>query len=463
MKSNSKKIAAALLLAVTALHASGQELRTSYFMQTSKFRHQMNPALLDSTYFSVPLLGNINVGTTGNIGFKDFVYPLSGNTQYTQTTFMSPTVSADEFLGNLSDKNRADVYLNWNIFSYAFRAFKGLNVVEMNVRSNTNVSLPYELFEFMKTAGAKEQYDLSDIGVRSQNYVELALGHSHKIGERLTVGGKLKVLLGLAYADFSVDQLNVTMNGDEWRIQGDAELKASILSSNFTHEEADKNSADGRQRVDGLDDVGFGMPGFGLALDLGASYKVNDDLTVSAGITDLGFINWGSTKTASSKGDYTFDGFDDIYVGGTDTGSNRLGDQFEQLGDDLEEMFSVYDDGETSTSQALAATINIGAEYTLPAYRPLRFGFLYTSRLSGLYSYHQAMLSAIIRPVKVFEAALSTAVTSSGWTVGAVISLDLNHFNFYVGTDRFFGKVSKQYIPLNNLNTNVNLGMTIPL
>ena len=458
-----KKIAAGIVLSSALVPAHAQEFRTSYFMQTSNFRHQMNPALLDAPYVSFPFLGNVNVGATGNVGYKTFIYKLEGNPRYDQTTFMNPTVSADGFLGGLHDKNRADVYLNYNLFSVGFKGFKGMNLVELNLRSNTNVSLPYELFEFMKTAGEKEHYQLHDIGARSQNYLELALGHSHRINDRLTVGAKMKLLFGGAYADFRVNQLDLTLNGEEWRIQGDARLKASVLKSEFDYEATEKNAPDGRRRVKGLDDVSFGLPGFGLAFDLGASYQVMEDLKVSAGLTDLGFIHWSKTKHASSAGDYTFSGFDNIYAGSNNTGSNKLGDQFESLGDDLEEMFSVYDDGEASASQALAATLNVGAEYTLPAYRRLHFGFLYTARLHGLYSYHQAMLSATVRPVNPVELSINTTAGGTGCFFGAALSLKAKHFNFYVGADRILGKVSKQFIPLNNLNANVNLGMTFPL
>lgn len=463
MKKTYRHLAATLLLATAVAPAAAQEFRTAAFMQTNNYRHQINPAMLDEAYVGMPFFGQINVGATGNFGLKNFVYKLDGNPRYDLTTFMSPTVSAGEFLGDLHDKNRADVYVNYNIFSVGFKAFKGINLVELNLRSNTNVSLPYELFEFMKTTGAKETYHLQDIGVRSQNYLELALGHSHRINDQWTVGAKLKFLFGGAYADFSADQLDVTMNGDQWRIVGDARLKAAVLSSEFDYEDPSKNAPDGRRRVKGIDDVSFGLPGFGMGVDLGATFKVTKDLTLSAAINDLGFINWSKVKNASSRGDYTFDGFEDIYAGSNNTGGNKLGDQFETLGDDLEEMFSVYDDGEGSSSQALAATINIGAEYTLPAYRNLRFGFLYTSRLHGLYSYHQGLLSATIRPVKCLEASVNTAVSSTGCTFGAALSLRAKHYNFFIGSDRIFGKVSKEFIPLNSLNANVTMGMSFPL
>ena len=69
----------------------------------------MNPAFI-GPYVSFPFMGNINVGATGNMGYKNFIYKLEGNPLYDQTTFMSPTVSASDFLGGLHDKNRADIY-----------------------------------------------------------------------------------------------------------------------------------------------------------------------------------------------------------------------------------------------------------------------------------------------------------------------------------------------------------------
>lgn len=459
------KHTAALLLASAATSAAAQDLRSAYFMQTSVNRHQMNPALLDSAYVGVPLLNNINIGTTGNVGMADFVYK-SNRPGYDLTTFMNPEISAGEFLGNLHDKNRLDVYINYNLFSFAFQAFKGMNSVELNLKSSTNVTLPYELFEFMKETGAHEQYSIDNLGIRTQNYLELALGHSHQITDRLKVGAKMKFLIGAAYADFNVEHMDVTMNGDQWSINADAKLATALGKSNFSYDDGnDPATIDPNRggKVDGIDDYSFSLPGFGLAFDFGATYQVLDNLTVSASITDLGFISWKDVNMASSRGEYTFDGFTDIWVSGDDE-SNKIGDQFENLGDDLNRVFSIYDDGKGKKTQGLAATLNIGAEYTMPFYDKFRVGFLYTSRIHGRYSYHQGMLSAAVRPVKWFEANLNTSGSSTGWQLGGMLSFYVNKFNFYLASDRMiWGKFGKPFIPLNRANTNISLGFNIPM
>lgn len=466
MKKSLRYMAAALTMAAAILPTSAQELRTSYFMETSNYRHQMNPALLDSPYFGM-FFSNINIGMTGNIGAKQFIFDTNGLPGYTgnyrYTTFMDPNVDAKTFLNKLHDKNRFDLYLNYNLFSVGFKAWGGVNLLELNLRSNTNLTLPKGLFEFAKTAGEKEHYEFGGLGMRTQNYMELALGHSRDINKQWRVGGKLKFLIGAAYADFTADNVTLDMTEDAWRIQSNAQMKASLLKSDVIHEDPSKNSADGRPRVKELDNFGFSLPGFGMALDLGVTYKPIENLTLSAAITDLGFISWKNTHHASSQGDYTFDGFDNIYIGSDKDQTEDIDDQFDQIGDDLEEMFSVYDDGTKTATQALAATLNVGAEYKLPAYDKLKFGFLYTSRIHGKYSWHQGMLNVGVRPVKWFECNVNGAVTSTGVTAGGMLSLKAPHFNFYIAADRFFSKMGKQGVPLNSSNGNITFGMTFPL
>ena len=462
MKSIFKKYSLVALAATTmALTADAQESRTSYFMQTASFRHQMNPALLDTPYKSIGV-GNINVGTTGNVGLGNFIYKLDGNPKYDYTTFLNPSISASDFLSNIDDKNRLDLYVNMNIFSFAFKGFGGMNVLEVNLRSNTNLALPYEFFEFAKTAGMKNTYHLEDISLRSTNYAELALGHARDINDKLRVGAKLKVLVGAAYADLNVDRMDITMNGDAWSINANTEIKAAIMDSQLEFENASKNAPDGRRRIKDIDEVAFGLPGMGLAIDLGAAYKITDDLTVSLGVTDLGMMSWKQTKTASSAGEYTFDGFDSFRVNGTDKTVDRLGPQLEGIGDDLEEMFSVYYDGEEKVSQMLAATVNAGVESALPFYNKLRFGALYTGRIHGAYSWHQGMISANYRPSKWFEINANTSISSTGTSFGGALSMNLGLFKLYVGADRVFGDVSKEFIPIENMNGQVNVGLTLP-
>jgi len=79
-----------------------------------------------------------------------------------------------------------------------------------------------------------------------------------------------------------------------------AELKSSFKGLELQEEE-------GKDYVTDFDfDSGkLGIAGYGFGIDLGASYKILDNLTVSASVLDLGFISWSksSTKIASANPD----------------------------------------------------------------------------------------------------------------------------------------------------------------
>lgn len=244
------------------------------------------------------------------------------------------------------------------------------------------------------------------------------------------MGAKLKFLIGAVYADFSVDRMDVTMTDDAWTIRADGRLAAVVGKAQFSYNDSDDPATVDPERgpkVDGLDDYSFSLPGFGMAVDPGFTYRLLDNLTVSAALTDLGFIAWRDVNLASSRGEYTFDGFSGIWVSGENEG-NKLGDQFEDLGDDLSRVFSVYDDGRGKRTQALAATLNVGDEYTMPFYGRLRVGFFYI--------FHQGMLAAMVHPVLWFEASLNTNCSSTGRQLGGMVSFRASRFNFYIASDR---------------------------
>lgn len=58
-----------------------------------------------------------------------------------------------------------------------------------------------------------------------------------------------------------------------------------------------------------LDYNSFGISGYGAGIDLGASYQLMKNLTLSAAILDLGFISWGksNSQVAESSKNTTID------------------------------------------------------------------------------------------------------------------------------------------------------------
>lgn len=448
-----------------------QALRSAYFLEGYSYRHQLNPALApERSYFSMPILGNMNLGMQSTVGVSNFLYKMP-NGQL--TTFMNESVSSKEFLDGLKSRNRINADINLTVLSAGFRGFGGFNTVELNIKSGVRINLPYELFEFMKNGMTSDatQYVIEDMGVSTTNYAELALGHSHRINSQWTVGGKVKFLLGMADAQAKISRMELNMTKDVWSVQADGELNASVKGLTMPTKGETGKKLDTPEDYDMLDwdEIDFDSPGingFGMAFDLGATYQFRDDLQFSVALLDLGFINWkNNIKAATANEPWTFEGFHSIAIDPDDPNDpNDLENQFEQQGDDLERLMNFHkkeEDG--SRKRALGATLNIGALYTLPYYKNLKFGFLSSTRINGTYSWSEGRFSANIAPVKCFDASVNYAVSSFGSSFGWILNFHPRGFNLFIGSDHQFFKVTPQFVPVHHATANFSMGINFPI
>ena len=458
-------LSAAMLLAGGV--AMAQNLNSAYHTQDYKFRHDMNPAYgNDQGYFSIPALGNVGVSLQGNFGYGDVVLknPMYGTeSDKKMTTFMNPYISTDQALKGFSKGNNrivGDVGLA--VLSMGFKGFGGYNTLEINSKTNFGVSLPYELFEFAKNTGNKT-YDMGDISAHAMSYVELALGHSHDINDKLRIGAKLKFLFGAARGDFQFKNVKADLaSNDKWTVSGDAQADVSMKGFTYEMTREEYNQADKGtyEKIDNVDVDGAGIGGFGMAVDLGAVYKINDDWKVSASVLDLGFISWTNDIQATNKNkSFEFNGFHDVSV--KDGQGVTIDDQTDSYGDQITDFINLQDKGDAGKrSTGLGATINVGCEYTLPVYRKMTFGLLSSTRIKGNYSWTEARLSANWTPLKWLDGGVNFAVNSFTTSMGWVLNIHPKGYNIYLGMDHILGKTSKEFIPLSS-NASVNIGMSV--
>ena len=455
MKNLNKYLAVAVMVGA-ATGVSAQALNSGYFLDGYLFKHQLNPALeSDKAYFSIPVLGNINIGTRGNIGLGNFLYPTANGGL---TTFMNSSISAEEFLNGLSTNNKLAMNLDMSILSAGFRAWGGFNTIDIGLRSHTALNIPKDMLEFMKVgqSGPTTVYDMGDMGMSSANYVEVALGHSRQINDKLRVGAKVKFLLGGMYADMSLKNTHVTLSENEWIVSANGEM--NIAAKGMTVPEKDGGLVD----FDNIEYDSPGLSGFGLGIDLGATYEVIDNLTVSAAIKDLGFIGWSNNTYASTNNEaWRFDGFENLTFS-DDKEEDKLENQLDALGDEFEDYANLHrrSTGE-KLSKALAATLVVGAEYALPMYDKLSFGLLSTTRFNGPYTWSEGRLSANVSPLSWLEGGVNVAVSSFGTSAGWILNLHPKGFSIFLGMDCLVGKVNPQFIPVNNANASFSCGFNV--
>lgn len=458
-------LAASMML--TAGAAMAQNLNSAYHTEDYKFRHDMNPAFgNEQSYFSIPALGNIGVSLQGNFGYGDVVFK---NPHYDpeidkkMTTFMNPYISTNEALKGFSKGNNRIVGdVGVAILSMGFKGIGGYNTIEINSKTNFGMALPYELFEFAKNTGNKT-YDIGDINAHAISYVELALGHSHNINDKLRVGAKLKFLFGAGRADLQLKNVKADLAAqDKWTVSGDAQ--ANVSMKGFTYKSIDEDYSQEDKgtykKIDDIDIDGAGIGGFGMAVDLGATYSINDSWKLSASVLDLGFISWSNNITAANmQKAFEFGGFHDVSV--KDGQGVTIDDQADSYSDQIKDFINLQDQGDKgSRTTGLGATVNVGCEYTLPMYKKLSFGLLSSTRIKGSYSWTEARLSANWTPVKWLDGGVNFAVNSFTTSMGWVLNIHPKGYNIYLGMDHILGKTSKEFIPLSS-NASVNIGMSV--
>lgn len=441
----------AAVIALLPASVAAQNLQSGYFDDNYLYRFQSNPAFGNEGhgFVAMPGLGNLNLTTNGTIGVNHILYNVNGKT----TTFLNPEVSASKVLDGLKDKSRLGVNLRETALAFGFKGFGGYNTVSVSARADIGIALPKDIFRLAKQGVENSTYDLSDLNVRGAAWGEIALGHSRQINKNLRVGATLKLLVGVGSIETNINSAKLQLREDTWVADVDAEIQGSLKNLKYKTE---YNEDTKRDYVNGVEVEDFSpISGYGMAVDLGAVYKLNDDWEFSASVLDLGFISWDNNHVASTNGkqqvvtdDYSFN-----------VDNNDTWDKFK---DNLSMLYQLEDLGDTgSRTSGIGATVNLGAQYTLPVYRRAKFGFLNTTRVNGPFTWTDFRLSANVEPVKFFSAGVNFGVGTFGPSFGWIVNLKTSGFNLFVASDHTPGKTAKQGVPLNS-NANVNLGINIP-
>ena len=496
---SSKLIGVFFIMLVCTLSANAQFLRTSYFMEGTHYRQQLNPALTPTKgYFNLPVIGAVNatVGST-SLGYQDIIDIIDdGDDFYTKPDFMN----------RLKDNNKLNVNFSTEILSAGW--YKGKNFWSFNIglRTDIGANLTKNMFTFLNEMETVEEnwrnsnYDISGQQLNINAYTEIGLGLSRQINSRLTVGARVKALLGIGNMELKLNRVAMSANLpsdqqiNQWSSESywnsmtpsQAAQAAQELKDKFNNYHANltvgaelKSSFKGLelQEEEGKDyvtDFDFdsgklGIAGYGFGIDLGASYKILDNLTVSASVLDLGFISWSksSTKIASANPD-PIDIKGSTYANMVDPNNpNTVMNAVNQLQNDAQGYMDRvtngdvldYDmlqlevsDAKESRKSRLASTLVLGAEYGF-FNNKLAVGVLSTTRFVQPDALTELTFSANYRPKSWFNVALSYSVIQSA---GKSFGLGLKLGPLFVGTDyMFLGK--------NSNSVNGFVGVSIPL
>ncbi|MEG0807304.1 MAG: DUF5723 family protein [Alistipes sp.] len=444
MKKSATLFAALLLLSATTLAQNP----SAYFMEGTTFRSQFNPAFAPLRgYVNIPVLGGIDLNMNGNLSIDRVLYPQNGNL----VTLLDCSVSAADALSGLKTNNLLGFNTRINLIGFGAFTHNHRNFwsFDLNARVDTELSLPYSLFEFLKLGSNSS---IRNIGVQASSYLEAGFSYSFPLlDNRLYVGVRGKFLVGAARARLRYTQFDVSLQEDRWLINAQGTLDVTAAGTKVEIEPDGKG-----EQIFTPGDLSFKPTkpsGYGFAVDLGATYDILPNLQVSLAVNDLGFISW------SKKHNILGHSVKELEFSGVQVDHNGAQPQPDFDINVLEFQLA----NAHSTSKMLHATINAGLEYEVWRHK-IGIGLLYTARFQPYKNLHNITGSVNFHPIRWFTVTGSYSVIGNrGHALGLALNLNPNWINFYIATDLLTAKHTPQFVPIKQNVINVTLGIGIPI
>lgn len=146
---------------------------------------------------------------------------------------------------------------------------------------------------------AGQTADLSGLRIQQNYYRELAIGYTFQMNDKWTIGVRPKLLMGVTNVTTRHSKNSIYTDPDGLELKGNADI--DIYTSGFV------NSDD---EFDFSPKDFFTLKNLGWGLDLGATYKLNDKINLSANLINVGMIHWSNKVTRYDiNGDYTYTGY----------------------------------------------------------------------------------------------------------------------------------------------------------
>lgn len=445
MKRNIVSLLIAFVALLSTTVATAQTINSSYFMEGSYFRTNMNPALTpNSNYVAIPALSGVGVELNSNfLSVDNFFFKKDGQV----VTALHSSVSSEEFLDRLPNYEKMTFGTNLNILGVGLYKKNMFWNFGINVRVQGDLALTKDFFTVLKTFG-NGTHDLDKSALSANAYSEAYVGTTYPILKWLTVGARVKLLFGLMNATASLNEVSASVNPDSihGNILGTVRMNAPVIAM----DNVKPNDTLVFKDIFNMGAIKLGS--MGAAIDLGTEMKfLNNTLRVSAAVTDLGFIRWSrkTTAVADLNGKFHFNGID-FTTGDADYG--------------MESDMVVSEASKKGYTTMLNCSLNVGAEYNILNNR-IGFGLLSHTEFCTNVAYSELTLSANFRPLDWLSATLShTFLTRTKIGVfGFALNIHCTGLNFFLGADYIdtrYVKYKSISVPrvANSLNAYMGIG-----
>lgn len=431
-----------IIISSIALDSIGQGL-TLYNMDYVPQSMRNNPSQMQQSNFHIavsPLFTNVNVSFINN-GFtvSDLFIVEDGETKATP----------DRMLAVIDDNNFISSELNLDFLSFGFKV-KEKNYFSFNVTERISFAFDFNrnFMTLLSKGTAAEEFlgktvSMDGTGFRYNHFREYGLGYTRIVNEKLSIGGRVKLLQGLSH--FDNEKTDVTLNTDpdnNYAITATSTIGIRTAGLGFVFDQGSEFDAAS---------YALNFENLGVAIDAGGKYVINDKISTTLNLVDFGFISWKTEakRYSNNKVEFTFDGLDlNKYL--------EEGDDYtDELADSLAEIFGLEEIDQPFTT-SLIANLYIGGEYKLNS--TFTAGALLNTKFFNGQLYPSLTLSTQTNFGKWFQAIASYSIVNRSYNnFGLGAAINMGPLQVYAVSDNLFGWTQMDYAK----NLNVQFGMNL--
>ncbi len=369
------------------------------------------------------------------------------------------TIDIDRGLAKIKDLTFIKSDIKVETFNIGYRMNKLQFGISHAVRFHSTFDFPRELAEMAFNGNSQYIDQTVEVGpgLDVSLFGELALHGAYQLTEKLSIGGRLKFLSGVANFSTGKNSMSIYTDPDYYQLTATTDYQVNaageFVSLNIV---TDADSSDFDLQTNG-DQFSAGKLFFGgspgFAIDLGAEYQVNDKIKIGFSALDLGAISWNKNPTNyTSNGEFTFEGInaDEVFFGEDSLAFDDVLDTLVgKLG--FEESKEKYSTGITPKFY-LSGTYDVSKMITVG-------GVIYGEVLRG--RFRPALgVSSQFHIGKVLDVGAMYSIRNNSFAnLGVNLGLTLGPVQFFTVTDNLISV----FKPFDTKNVNFRAGFNIAL
>jgi len=431
---------------------------TMYFMQRIPQSTYTNPAFQPECnwYIGFPALSEFSFKFQ-NTGFSynDLYKPGTG---VNNKDSLFPDLYG--IVNKLKTKNYITPEFSNEMFSFGFKIKDIAINFRFSNKTTLQVSYPKDLIAFGVNGNTSYLNKRADFGVgfNFTNYNEAALGASWKINDNLSVGATFKYLMGIANINFEKMNIGITTkidttpatNDNYISYDVDAKINTSLPLAVKMNQQGYVDFSNTKMDTTDLVKKILTNKNYGFGIDFGITYRVWKDLTVTASVIDLGYINWQATPSNfSGTHTYQFTGFD---LANKNQNTVDLG---QVVMDSLKKIQNVVYT-QSAYKTFLTPKIYLGADWVYT--KNFSFGALLKNEIYDNTFHPSFTLTAQAKFFKLWELTASYSMMDNRYdNLGFGISMRLTPIQIYIVSDNITAAMYPKDATMVNIRFGINL------